>query len=72
MSLLGAKRTLHGLVAISAMTQSDIGSRIAVASSLPLPLPPLEAAVQERIPLRATFTERFSNESDDLLVGVIY
>jgi hypothetical protein len=37
-----------------------------------LPFPPPDAAVQERVPLRATLTERFSNESDDLLVGVVY
>ena len=37
-----------------------------------LPLPPPDAAVQERVSLRATFTEHSSNESDDLLVGVLY
>ena len=37
-----------------------------------LPLPPPDAAVQERVRLRATVTKHFSNESDDLLVGVVY
>src|SRR5438477_290156 len=37
-----------------------------------LPLPPPDAAVQERVSLRARFTEHSSNESDDLLVGVLY
>jgi hypothetical protein len=39
-------------------------------SSLPFPRP--DTAVQGRGPLRATFTERSFDESDDLLVGVVY
>jgi hypothetical protein len=39
---------------------------------LRLPFAPADAAVQGRTRLRATFTERPFDESDDVLAGVVY